>query len=257
MTNASAVTFTLRELEVSVFDRAGKLVFRKFVSGNGVSPSILTVPNRELAGGKRTLVLNPLHTFPLDLELAKLVFTATYESAADQQLVATAEVAPKAFAGAARLVLPLRGRLIAWSGHDHLSHHRRWDYTDPRLTELGFDSNAARYSYDLIPVDDNGDMRRGDPADNASWFGFGRPVVAPAAGTVVALAGDQLDDRQFDVAALKTNLMVMFGNYLVIEHGPASTAARSPQAPEPHRGWSRSRARRAGGRARSARRAAR
>ncbi|MEJ7598567.1 MAG: M23 family metallopeptidase [Kofleriaceae bacterium] len=220
VTNASAVTFTLSELEVAVFDRANKLVFRKFISGNGVSPSILTVPNRELAGGKRVLVINPLHTFPLDLELGKLQFTATYHSASDQQLVATAEVAPRAFAGAARLVLPLRGPLIAWSGHDYLSHHRRWDYADPRLAEFGFDSNAARYSYDLIPVDAAGEMRKGDPADNASWFGFGRPVLAPAPGTVVALAGDHLDNRAFDMAALKANLLVPFGNYIVIEHAP-------------------------------------
>ncbi|MBA3539998.1 MAG: M23 family metallopeptidase [Deltaproteobacteria bacterium] len=219
--NTSAVAFTLSELEVSVFDRTGALVFRKFVSGNGVSPAITTVPTRELAPATQALILNPLHTFPRDLDLAKLRFTVTYEATAGtQQLTATTEVAPRTFVGKARLALPLRDRLIAWSGHDFLSHHRRWDYVDPRIAGLGFDSNAARYSYDLIPVDARGDMRNGDAAINASWFGFGRPVFAPAAGTIVAVTSDRPDDRQFDMAGLKTDLLVVYGNHIVVEHAP-------------------------------------
>ncbi len=219
--NSSPVAFTLGEIEVSVFDRAGTLVFRKFVSGNGVSPALHTVPDRELAGGAQALILNPLHTFPRELELAKLRFTVTYErTAGDQTLTATTEIAPREHTSKTRLVLPLRERMIAWSGHDFLSHHRRWNYLDLRLAAFGFDSNPGRYSYDFIPVDAKGEMRRGDPAKNESWFGFGRPVLAPGAGTIVALASDRPDNREFDIAGLKADLSLLYGNYIVIAHAP-------------------------------------
>jgi murein DD-endopeptidase MepM/ murein hydrolase activator NlpD len=217
--NTSSEPFKLSEIELSVFDRTGTLVFRKFVSGNGVSPSIDTIPNRVLAANAQHMILNPVHTLPRDLDVTKARFTVTYQHETGEQiLVATEEVAPRDFVGKAKLVLPLAGRLVAWSGHDFLSHHRRWDYTDPRLVQFGFDSNAARYSYDLIPVNERGEMRNGPPGANESWFGFGKPVLAPAAGKIVAFSSKHPDNREFDMGALKANLLVMFGNYIVIEH---------------------------------------
>jgi hypothetical protein len=219
--NTSSEPFKLSEVELSVFDRAGAVVFRKFVSGNGVSPSIDTIANRALAATAQHLILNPIHTLPRDLDVAKVRFSMTYRhETGEQTLVATKEASPREFTGKARLILPLAGRLVAWSGHDFLSHHRRWDYTDPRLVQFGFDSNAARYSYDLIPVDERGEMRNGPAEKNESWFGFGRPVLAPAAGKVVAFASSHPDNRDFDMGALEANLLVMFGNYVVIEHAP-------------------------------------
>ena len=115
--------------------------------------------------------------------------------------------------------MPLAGRFIVWDGHDFYAHHRRWDYTFEPIQALGFDSNAARYSYDFIPVDEAGAMVHGDEADNASWIGFGQPIHAAAAGMVVAVVDDRPDDRTLDMEALAANLMNMFGNYVVIDHG--------------------------------------
>lgn len=220
VTNASRSAWKLIELEVAVFDGRGALVWRKLVTDGGVSPAIATVPNRELAAGAELLVLNPAPALPADLKIGKVRFALTYEiiGAKDRQ-VAIAEVVPTPFRLRAALRLPVAGRLLVWSGHDHLSHHRRWDYLFAPIREFGFTSNAGRFAYDLVPVDARGEMRSGDEAKNESWFGFGAPVVAPAAGTVVAVVDRHPDDRNFDVAGLKSDLMLVYGNHVVIDHG--------------------------------------
>jgi len=232
--NTSAATWTLAQLEVSVFDRAGKLAMRKFIDGSGVSPGIATVPNRALGANTKLLVLNPLFAFPRDIELGTLRFTVSYEQDAPaeassqrrpalptlpKEVSATVDVEPIVYVPRTALRLPVAGPLLVWDGHDFLSHHRRWDYLFPPIRELGFTSSVARYSYDFVPVDANGVMYAGDPANNASWFGFGKPIVAPAAGTVVAVVDTHADDRKFEMESLKADLMNVYGNYVVIDHG--------------------------------------
>lgn len=218
--NASKATFELAELEVSVRDRSGALVMRKFVDGNGVSPSVTTVPNRTLGPQSELLLLNPLHTFPRDLDIASLEFALTYErEGAEDTIVKTVTTSPRPYEGTP-LALPVRERMLVWDGHDFLAHHRRWDYRFPPLVELGFKTNPGRYSYDFVVVDQLGTMLPADASEaaNEQWFGFGSPVYAPAAGTVVAIEVSKPDDRKFDEANLKSDLMLIYGNYIAIEH---------------------------------------
>ncbi len=217
--NASRMTWTLSMIEVSVFDGGGVLGWRRFLDGNGVSPGITIVPNRELPACTRVLVLNPLHSFPLDLDLGRVRFELTYERDDDTQTIAAVDIQPVVYELRSALHLPLRGRIIVWDGHDFGAHHRRWDYLREPIRELGFDSNAARYSYDLIPTDDHGAMAHGDPKRNESWIGYGRPIFAPAAGAVVAVVDDRPDDRQIDMGAMKQDLLAIFGNYVIVDHG--------------------------------------
>jgi hypothetical protein len=44
------------------------------IDGNGVSPAIKTVPNRDVAAHAKTLVLNPLASFAADVRLARVRF---------------------------------------------------------------------------------------------------------------------------------------------------------------------------------------
>ncbi len=218
--NGTGVPWRLVAIELSVHDRTGALAWRKLINDNGVSPAILTVPNRDLPALGEVLLLNPLHELPLAIEPAKLHFELTFgRPDGDERTTATADVAPVVYANKVALRLPLAGRVLVWDGHDFLSHHRRWDYLFPPIRELGFDSNAARYSYDLVPVDASGAMHRpGDPSD-ASYFGFGQPVLAPGPGTIIAAVDDQPDNHEVDMAAVKTELMVVYGNRVLIDHG--------------------------------------
>jgi len=215
--NRTGVAWELAELQVTARDRAGALVWRKFLSGNGVSPSILTVPNRALPPGQ-TLIMNPLYELPGSLALARLEFELTYTHG-DEQLVATATVEPRPYTNHSQLALPLHGRVLVWDGHDFLSHHRRWDYVFAPIRAFGFTSNAARYSYDLVPVDQDGAMHAGDPKDDHGYVGWGQPVYAPAAGTVVTVVDAMPDDHDFDKGALKDDLMLVYGNRIIVDHG--------------------------------------
>jgi hypothetical protein len=178
------------------------------------------VPNRDLAPGAELLILNPAVVFARDLPLTRVRFALTYALAGgDERTTATADVVPAPYDNHVALRLPIAGRLLVWDGHDVLSHHRRWDYVFAPIRDFGFDSNAGRYAYDLVPVDAKGAMNAGDAADNRSWFGFGVPVIAPAAGKVVAVRDDHPDNRQFDMDGLKADLMLVYGNHIVLDHG--------------------------------------
>jgi peptidase M23-like protein len=218
LTNSGERSWTLVRLQVSVLDGTGALEWQKFVDGNGVSPSLLTIPVRVVGPEARLLVLNPLYAFPVDLSLARIVFELDLESGAEARTL-TAEVVPVRYENQAELRLPLAGRFLVWDGHDFLAHHRRWDHTFEPIAELGFDGNAGRYSYDFLPLDAEGARSHGDEADNASWVGFGQPILAPAAGKVVAVVDDRPDDRTLDMAALAADLRNVYGNYVVVDHG--------------------------------------
>ncbi len=218
--NGAEATVTLSAIEVSVVDAKGGLQLRKFVDGNGSSPSIQVVANRTLDPHRPTLVFNPFALFDRHVELARLDFVLSFETGDPaREFKRTVSVAPRACATQAELRLPLATRSIVYDGHDALSHHRRFDFSLPPIRALGFDSNFMRYAHDFCPVDAEGAMYRGDPQENASWFGFGQPVLAPAAGVVVAAVDGLPDNRSFDQSALATEPMVLFGNRLVIDHG--------------------------------------
>ncbi|MDI1479386.1 M23 family metallopeptidase [Polyangium sp. y55x31] len=218
--NGTGVAWKLVEIEVSVHDSRDALAWRRLVTDGGVSPAISTVPNRELPEGAELLLLNPVSELALDLELARVHFTLTFVATnGDERLVVGADVRPIQYEDHAELRFPLAGRLIVWSGHDYLAHHRRWDYVFTPIRSFGFVSNAGRYAYDLVPVDATGAMHAGHPEDNKSWFGFGAPVLAPAVGKVVAVRDDHPDNREFDVDKLADDLMLMYGNHVVIDHG--------------------------------------
>ena len=100
----------------------------------------------------------------------------------ERRYAAQVKVEPKPYAAKAQLLLPVKGRMIVYDGHDFYAHHRRWDYTIPFLQQLGFRTNFMRYSYDFVPVNADGAMAEGDEAKNENWFGFGREVRATADG---------------------------------------------------------------------------
>jgi hypothetical protein len=218
--NLTDETLTINEVEVSVFDARGALVLRRFVNDNGGRPSIDTVPVREVEPRKTILVFNPLYFFDHGVDLTRLRFKVSLASKdGKKKREASADVSPVAYETKTALVLPLRGRVLVWDGHDFYSHHRRWDYLHPFLQQLGFRTNAGRFGYDFVHVNERGEMRDGPEERNESWFAFGRPVLAAGAGRVADAYDRMADDRRFDESEVLTRELAPAGNYVVIDHG--------------------------------------
>jgi biotin carboxyl carrier protein len=221
--NGGADTVDVTQIQLSVYDQAGGLQQRKIINENGVSPSALTLlPTRTFAPGAEGMIFNPYFEFPRDVQLARLVYEIEFsprgrEDAPSSTVAVTVE--PRRYRSASALAMPLRGRVLVWDGHDFYSHHRRFDPAHPVLREHCITSNAARYSFDFVPLGPDDRMHAGDGESHAQWYGFGAEVTAPAAGRVVAATGAEPDNGQFDLAALCANELVLYGNYVVIDHG--------------------------------------
>jgi hypothetical protein len=219
--NRSAEVLDVDEVKISVFDRAGKLVLRKFIDGNGTRPSIRTADAPDLAAGKTTMVFNPFHDFAPEVDLHTVRFDLALSTKdGSKRFSESVSVNPVAYQSRSRIVLPLAHRMLVYDGHDFYAHHRRWDYSFPMLQQLGFRTNFMRYSYDFVPVNEDGAMSAGPEEKNESWFGFGQPIRAVAAGTVVAVRDTEPDDRKFDPATIPVRgPMMIWGNYVVVDHG--------------------------------------
>lgn len=216
--NRSSETLDLDEIQISVFDRGGKLVLRKFIDGNGTRPSIRTADAAAVPAGRTTMIFNPFHDFAPNVELHAVKFDVKLSTKDGSRVyVESATVHPVVYRPAEGMVLPLKSRMIVYDGHDFYAHHRRWDYTIPQLQQLGFRTNFMRYSYDFVPVDAEGDMFEGAEEKNESWYGFGQPIRAVAGGVVVAVADQAPDDRTFDPATIAAHgPMQIWGNYVVV-----------------------------------------
>lgn len=209
------------EVQLSVHDHAGKLVLRRQIDGNGTRPSVRTIDIAEVPAKGKAMLFNPFDRFDRDVDLSSMTFDLKLSSKnGERRYASRVVVSPKPYAGKAALILPVKGRMIVYDGHDFYAHHRRWDYTIPGLQQLGFRTNFMRYSYDFVPVNADGAMFEGDEQKNESWFGFGREIHAAADGTIAAVLDDQPDDRKFDPSSIAQHgTMRVWGNYVVIDHG--------------------------------------
>jgi murein DD-endopeptidase MepM/ murein hydrolase activator NlpD len=228
--NRSDVTLKLTTVELSVFDHAGGVARRDFV--NLYSRASVALQDGNLIQPHGSILLfNPMPDFAASIPLHRLEYVFSFTSENDTgHTESRAEVFPEAYSTRAKLILPLRGRLLVWDGHDSQSHHRRFDYTAPYFKTRGSDTNYQRYGYDFVLVDERGTMYRGPrkafddwyrgPVDeNSDYIGFGADVLAAGAGTVAALHDGEPDNRRFDEAALNVRETAYGGNYVIIDHG--------------------------------------
>lgn len=216
--NQGAQKVVIDEIEATVLAPNGALVTQQRLMRNGAS--IRTLPQREIEPGKKLVIFNPFHELDGDLVLDAIRYDITFE---DEQR-ASITVRPRRYETKADLILPLGGRVFVHDGNDFYSHHRRLDVTGDMTTALGIHANMTRYAYDFTVVDEKGAMHRGDGEKNEDWYGFGQPILAPADGVVVHSAGDRPDGTKskrapLDYEAVMKDLSLIFGNYLVIDHG--------------------------------------
>ena len=219
--NRGSDALELRVVNLAVRDQSGALIAKLELNDNGIAPGIEIVPNRKIEAGGGITLFNPFHTLAAQWPVASLDYTFRFSGGKEGDLVQHVHVEPKFYATRTKLRLPLDGRLLVWDGHDFYSHHRRFNFDHPVAVEIGFKTNAARYSYDFTVVDADGNRYRGNGEKHEDHFAYGRPVLAPGDGTIV-LVRDGVSEAgtgEVSIAELKKNGMVIFGNYIVIDHG--------------------------------------
>jgi hypothetical protein len=225
--NGGTLPLRINKIQISVYDSSDALAFRRYLDENGAPCGICTLPERVVRAGESLDVFNPFHTFPAEMPLNRLHYEVFFESTDEKQpnvlrFISKVEVDvyPRAYAGKTNLTLPLHGRIYVFDGHDFYSHHRRQD----AFRKGHFQPNPVRYAYDLMAIDADGSLYRGDRFKKENWLSYGTPVFAPAGGTVVDAANDIPENTYRDEHVIYAELPqdvdpVGLGNHVTIDHG--------------------------------------
>lgn len=140
--NEATQSISLSSIELSVFDSRQELVLRRRVDEAGLSPGILTIPNRTVEPNQRALLFNPFYSLSPSIDLTEMRFVFTFTANGGKRRYATTATAhPREYRTKTNLILPLTKRMIVDDGHDFYSHHRRFDYLSPLPRQLGLRSN--------------------------------------------------------------------------------------------------------------------
>jgi Peptidase family M23 len=216
----------LSGISVSVLDERDRLIRREFVNEYSRA-SLELLPRRLFEAAQSILVFNPFHFFAGTVPLKKLRYEFAFRTE-DGRTRYRSEfvVSPVPYETKTQLILPLKGRVLVWDGHDYQSHHRRFDYTRPPFPQRGNKANFQRYGYDFVIVNEQGLMHGGDADDwfpgksdrNENYYGFGVSISAAGNGRVAAVHDGEPDSRRFDPAELTTHEMAYGGNYVIVDH---------------------------------------
>lgn len=225
--NGGMQPLRINKIEISIYDSRGALVFRRYLDENGRPCGICTLPERVIPAGGSLDIFNPFHTFPAEIPLYRLHYELFFENPEEKQPnlltftnKAAMDVHPTVYAGKTALLLPLRGRIYVFDGHDFYSHHRRQDV----FRSGRFQPNSVRYAYDLMAMDENGNLYRGDRFKKENWLSYGAPIYAPAAGTVIDAANDVPENSYEEGRVIEPSIPdgvdpIGLGNHVTIDHG--------------------------------------
>jgi len=227
--NQTGEKLLINKVELLVFDSAGRLARREFYDEYGRN-SLELAATPAIEKRSAVMLFNPFHTFAADIPLKRLHYVFFFSSEDRKKYFKSEiDVAPVFYETRTDLILPIRGRVLVWDGHDYNSHHRRFDYTQQFFVQAGQKTNFQRYGYDFIIVDEQGLNYKGQPRINDDWYrakpdkmedyySFGAHIYAAGAGRVAFAKDSNADNRTFDQADLATDERAYAGNYIVIDH---------------------------------------
>ncbi len=216
--NPTGKPHKITEIRGMVFDADRTLLERRLIWQDSLRA---TRPDSEVPAKGEAVVFNAM---PFNNAVAgrRLRFELDVDPVAAPLAV---EVTPvDCAAGQPRLILPITGRALVYDGYDALSHHRRSDFRGDLAEVMGISGNFQRFGIDLVAIDREGRLWRGDGKRTADWFGWGQPVRAGAPGTVVAMHDGQPDNVTIGSVdkwggPKKEDPMSSYGNYVLIDHG--------------------------------------
>lgn len=224
--NAGKAPLEIAALVLTAFDGKGALVTRLEINRLGMCPSIALLPFTVVEPGKTVIAFNPFQALPPGLELKTLKFAFTFTAGGEAaKLTSTVTVHPVLHVAKTPLALPVKGKVIVWDGWDFYAHHRRLDLAHPMMADLGVKHNITRFGMDFMQVDGEGRTFAGKGERLEDYYIFAKPVLAPAAGTVVDCVAERPDSpigqMLVDYEALQRtkDLRLLGGNYVVIDHG--------------------------------------
>ena len=202
--NASGLTLRISQIELSVYDSAHQLALRKSINTDAFAPSIAVIGKQVLAPGETLDVFNPFSEFEWSVPLTELQYSfCLLRESNEQQREKNRHrlpddcdfrqqfaVSPRTYEDKTALILPLRGKVFVWEGHDLYAHHQRVPLSNSKVQSLGITANSNNFASDFIYVDEQGREYHDDPRILENWYGYGRPIYAPGAGVVLATAND-------------------------------------------------------------------
>jgi hypothetical protein len=211
--NVSRLTLRVSEIQSAVYDSTHSLVMMKSLNTDAFAPSIAVIGKQTMAPGEHLDVFNPFFRFESSVPLAELRYSICLlreENAQERERNShrlpddcdfrqQITIVPRTYEDKTSLILPLRGKIFIWEGHDFFSHHLRVPLGDPDVQRRGITANSNDFASDFIYVDEAGRAYHDDPRKLENWYGYGKPVYAPGAGVVLASAND-IPDNWFENA---------------------------------------------------------
>jgi hypothetical protein len=221
--NLSRLEWNLRSLKLWVYDSSDHLFIKHRLDEQATSPSISLLPERKVPPWGTLDILNPFHRFDSGLPLYRLHFQFDFSNEQGQHSILDIDVYPRRYSQSIALDLPLKGRILVDDGNDIFSHHRRLTINHPLIRQMGITTNMQRYAWDLIPVDEGGEVCQSGGKKLQDFFGFGNSIYAPGDGTVVevrsGLPDDLPDNPSLSVDDFISEPILSMGNYVLIDHG--------------------------------------
>jgi hypothetical protein len=223
--NGTGRSVTINEIKAKSFNSDGYLIEQRILWQDALS---LLGDQRKIAPGATGLVFNPF-TFTAPNRAARIEYQLSFDELSSPS---TLSVRPQFCLQKARLILPLKGRVLVYDGYDFLSHHRRQSYQEKSdLKAFGIVDNTFRFAIDLVPIDAHGQLFRGSGSSIEDWYGWSVPVRATAGGVIAAVRDDMPDNalgsEDYPKRKLSEDEMNADGNYILIDHGNGEVSSFS------------------------------
>ena len=147
---------------------------------------------------------------PAVLAIDRVRVELTLRTALGAVLTTALTVPIESYVQKTRLIFPVRGNLLVLNGNVVEGGHHEW---------------SQHYAYDVAGLGTHLEMLRGGGAANSDFVGWGKEVMAPAAGTIAYARSDVPDNPAPNVtnaaalARMPDPEWAAGGNCVVIDHG--------------------------------------
>lgn len=237
--NVSTMTWRLSFIELNIYS-AHQLVLRRSINSDAFSPSIAIIGDQILSPNESLDVFNPFYEFENFVPLSQLQYTFCLLRESNEQERERNKhrlpddcdyrqqftVSPQIYEGKTALILPLRGKIFVWEGHNFYAHHLRVPLGNSRVQSLGITANSNEFASDFIYLDAQGQRYHDDPRNLNNWYSYDQPIYAPGAGVVLRTANDIPENWFEDTAATKIGHPQIpaakdpkdIGNFVLIDH---------------------------------------